>query len=82
MKTNNEAKTNNRKTLITGASSGIGAIYHPRNGEAADSAGEKSVVQSYMDLTGSSESQARGVFIFISSGLDEIKPRFNEPIKE
>jgi len=30
MKTNNEAKTNNRKALVTGASSGIGAIYADR----------------------------------------------------
>jgi short-subunit dehydrogenase len=30
MKTNNETKTNTRKALVTGASSGIGAIYADR----------------------------------------------------
>ena len=59
--TNNEPQTSNQ----------------PGNGDVAGSPDEQAVVRSYMDLTGSSEAQARGVFMFISSELDAITQRPN-----
>ncbi len=44
-----------------------------RSREANQSADEQSLLRLYMDLAGVPESQARGVFMFISREPDKIK---------
>ena len=41
----------------------------PHNGATAQSEHEQSLVQTYMDLTGATERQARAVLMFISSTI-------------
>ena len=44
-----------------------------RDREADKTADEQSLVRAYMELTGVTESQARGVFMFLSREPDESK---------
>ena len=40
-------------------------VTQSHNGEAADALDEESLVRAYMDITGGTERQARGVFMFV-----------------